>query len=649
MQLAHERPAGAARSAALFLGAAALVAVAVFWFGPWRSRPGPDGQAAADVPPDPRLSYAGAFLNVHPSVQYVGDAKCAECHLDLARSYALHPMGHSTVPIREHAGKMPYDREHRNPFDARGVRLWIERDGDRVWHHSAQIEDGQPLWENRQEVFYVVGSGTRGYSYLTEIDGYVFQTAISWFSQKNIWDISPGFHKAPSPGRPIYVGCLQCHANRAKEKPGYLMRYEPGVFDGYNVGCERCHGPGEKHVAFRESGEVLMDPYDKTIVNPARLPWQLRENVCEQCHLGGERRVLRRGRGWFDYRPGTPLEDFLAIYVKNPDLPGVNKAVSHVEQMRKSKCFTKTPEDKKLGCISCHDPHQRVEAKDTVSHYRQRCLTCHQDKGCSVPAAERVKKVADDSCIACHMPRAAVTNIAHTAMTDHTISRRPAETPPGAGDLPMGEWPIVHFHRDRVNARDPERRRDHAVALSRLVSAEMMPPAYRPRATAQSLALLEEVLKQGPTDPDGWHAKAQGLWREQRLEEARVAYLRGLDLDPLNEDLLDQVGRVEQSLGMKDEATAHLKRLVEVNPYETNYLRSLGTQLAQNGDWAGAGEQARAWMKLEPGSSVARQLWVLSLLERGRRDEARREFEKLRKLKPANLAELEVWFRKRGG
>ncbi len=644
------QPARPLLRASVFLAAAAaaLGGGAIYWFAHGRPQP-PDRRAPTDLPPDPRLSYTGPFQNVHPSVQYVGDAKCAECHVDLARTFSQHPMGRSMVPVRAHVGKMPYDREHRNPFDARGVRLWVERDGDRMWHRYAQIDDGQALWENRLEVQYVVGSGTRGYSYLAEIDGYVFQSPVSWFSQKQIWDISPGFSKVSPPGRPIYVSCLQCHTNRAKQKPGYLMRYEPGVFDGYNVGCERCHGPGEKHVAFRESGEILNDPYDKTIVNPAHLPWQLRENVCEQCHLGGERRILRRNVGWFDYRPGMPLEDFLVLFVKNPDLPGSNKAVSHVEQMRKSKCFTRSPENKKLGCVSCHDPHQQVQHADAAGYYRQRCLACHQEKGCSQPRAERVKKVPDDSCVACHMTRAAVTNIAHTAMTDHTISRRPGDTSTPAIDLPPGEWPIVHFHRDRVDAKDPERRRDLAVGLMRLVTGGMLPEALHPRAIAQSLAMLDEALARAPTDPNGWHAKAQGHYRERRLDEARAAYDRALELDPLNEELLDQAATTEQALGLTDAATAHLKRLVEVNPYEPKYLRMLGTQLAQNGDWAGTGEQARRWMKLEPGSSTARQLWELSLLESGRRDEARREFEALRKLKPPNLGELEVWFRRRGG
>src|SRR4051794_13974468 len=50
-----------------------------------------------DRPLDPRLSYRGPFQNIHPDVQYVGSAKCAECHDDIAQTYAKHPMARSVM------------------------------------------------------------------------------------------------------------------------------------------------------------------------------------------------------------------------------------------------------------------------------------------------------------------------------------------------------------------------------------------------------------------------------------------------------------------------------------------------------------------------------------------------------------------------
>src|SRR5262245_14590621 len=42
----------------------------------------------AGLPPDPRLAYKGPFRNVHPDIGYAGDAKCAECHADIADTYS---------------------------------------------------------------------------------------------------------------------------------------------------------------------------------------------------------------------------------------------------------------------------------------------------------------------------------------------------------------------------------------------------------------------------------------------------------------------------------------------------------------------------------------------------------------------------------
>src|SRR5262244_1139751 len=51
------------------------------------------GQSSpADLLPDPRLTYAGPFQNIHPSVRYVGDAECARCHKKESESFHRHPM-----------------------------------------------------------------------------------------------------------------------------------------------------------------------------------------------------------------------------------------------------------------------------------------------------------------------------------------------------------------------------------------------------------------------------------------------------------------------------------------------------------------------------------------------------------------------------
>src|SRR5207302_405536 len=101
------------------------------------------------------------------------------------------------------------------------------------------------------------------------------------------------------------------------------------VFDGFAIGCQRCHGPGELHVASRGTEK-------DTIVNPRHLEPALREAVCEQCHLEGEVRLVRHGRGLDDFRPGLPMELFWSVFLPTSETGEGPKAVGHVEQMYQS-------------------------------------------------------------------------------------------------------------------------------------------------------------------------------------------------------------------------------------------------------------------------------------------------------------------------
>src|SRR5207248_650851 len=126
-----------------------------------------------------------------------------------------------------------------------------------------------------------------------------FQSPITWYPQKGAWDLSPGYatrhhHFA----RPVPAECLFCHSNHVAAVPDTVNHYRAPIFQGHAIGCERCHGPGELHVRRHEGNEELSQA-DTTIVNPRRLDPVLADSVCEQCHLQGEVRVLRRGQSSF--------------------------------------------------------------------------------------------------------------------------------------------------------------------------------------------------------------------------------------------------------------------------------------------------------------------------------------------------------------
>ena len=203
------------------------------------------------------------------------------------------------------------------PFEAKGVR-YSDRAPRRTrcsTRRRRRDPDGGAFAEVEAEVRYALGSGTRGITYLIERDGFLFQSPIAWFAQQRRWDISPGYGEVnPRPNfeRAIQRECLFCHTNQVRSVAGTLNRYEPPIFEGHAIGCERCHGPGALHA--KRAGESAGP--DLTIVNPARLAPALRESVCQQCHLQGWFRFPRAGRDSFDFRPGLPLHRFLAVFVR---------------------------------------------------------------------------------------------------------------------------------------------------------------------------------------------------------------------------------------------------------------------------------------------------------------------------------------------
>jgi predicted CXXCH cytochrome family protein len=185
----------------------------------------------------------------------------------------------------------------------------------------------------------------------------------------------------------------------------------------------------------------------------------------------------------------------------------------HIEQLRLSACYQKSPG---LTCLSCHDPHAREGPKDVAAAQRQMCVACHQPAACGLEEAARRAEEPADNCVVCHMPRGD-TEIPHIAFVHHRIGRH--DGPPAA---PSEGTPALVPADDF--ARLPALERDRNLGLAYLAAANDAAYArYARPFRAQALELLESVHKAGLRDAVTSQALAELWWQRDRARTAAYA------------------------------------------------------------------------------------------------------------------------------
>jgi Flp pilus assembly protein TadD len=580
-----------------------------------------------------RWDNSSPYKNTRPEVKYVGDESCVRCHGEIAKTYRRHPMGRSLSPIATATATGGDEGNGRPLFEAQGLQYSIERREGRVIHKETRRDtSGRIVAQNEGEVRYVVGSGRRGLTYLVGRDDFLVESPITWYSQAGRWGLSPGYGDLNYHfDRSVQVACLFCHANRVEPVAGTLNRYRPPIFQGHSIGCERCHGPGELHA----TRPAMVDGEDMTIVNPADLKPSLRDAVCEQCHLSGAGRVERVGSRFEDYRPGLPLHRFWSVLVPASG-PAESRFVGQVEQMHESRCFRAS--QGRLGCISCHDPHRLPTPDERVTYYRNRCLECHADRGCSLPARLRLMRSRDDDCAGCHMPRSKSTDIPHVATTDHRIARQGVEgdrSPPQVEGQRPGRSPLVNFHRDLMAADElAEANRDIGVAICR----------DGPAGAAKALPWLEAALVANPDDVAAWQAKGVSLVWLGRAEEGLAAFQRALKVDADRELLLKEAAHGAARAGQREVAIAYWRRAIAINPWRSDYQAALAPLYFEGRDWNAAAEACREALRLNFANLEVRKLLVQCHLRLGNAEAARAEFETILGFDPPDRNDLLQWF-----
>ena len=332
---------------------------------------------------------------------------CLPCHTKEVDGFAKTPMAHSIAVVGtqpEGAFDHAFSRTHftiRN--EAGGVRQTVERRDE--WDSIAESVTVQ----------YAIGSGSHAFGYLAEIGNHLFQSPVSYYTKRKIWDVAPGYETTSEPdfSRPVTVECVLCHSDRPRPIANTLNSYQSPPFAQLGIQCDRCHGPSEAH---------LKNPVPGTIINPAKLPVAARDSICEQCHLSGEVRIPNPGKSIADFHPGERMEDVYTVYVvpHGPEQASNAKSIkviSQAEQLALSACARNS--GGKLWCGTCHNPHETPA--QPAEYFRERCLSCH---GTTLSASHAAP---GRDCVACHMPSRPAKDGGHTAFTDHRIARKPDE------------------------------------------------------------------------------------------------------------------------------------------------------------------------------------------------------------------------------
>jgi predicted CXXCH cytochrome family protein len=379
---------------------------------------------------------------------YVPDTACASCH---AATYASYQGAGMAQSMRRPRADVMIEDFRNARFFHKPSQSWFEmvwKDGRLLFRRWQVDAAAKRINEIEQQVDWIVGSGHRSRVYLYRTpSGGLFQLPVAWYSQERSWGMAPGYDRADHDGimRSVRRECLFCHnayPEVSADSHWSPQRFPAAMPEG--TGCQRCHGPGGKHVAAAMDGEGNA-AVRAAIINPARLPPALRDSVCFQCHLQPAVAMIgprRFERGDFSFRPGEALSDYmLHVDIDEAGRPREQRFEinHHAYRLRQSLCYIKGG----ITCSTCHDPHQPLKKDPRLANVVSICLGCHE------------RHTASNDCVRCHMPSRRAQDVVHVVMTDHRIQRRPANAL--TAPLPEHEPTIerVEF-LDRHNAPDGE-------------------------------------------------------------------------------------------------------------------------------------------------------------------------------------------------
>jgi Tfp pilus assembly protein PilF len=220
--------------------------------------------------------------------------------------------------------------------------------------------------------------------------------------------------------------CADCHSTNVRKNYDAATDSFSTTWSEIAVGCEACHGPGSRHLAWaatrssRDSTMGLTVQLDErrrvTWVANASTGIAVRSHprtsdrelqVCAQCH--SRRRQIAEGyvagKPFYDnYRPAlltSPL-----YYADGQQRAEVYEWGSFLQSRMNARGVT---------CSDCHEPHSgELRAPGAAV-----CATCHSPAKYDAPAHQHHSAAAGVTCLSCHMPAATYMKV--DSRRDHSF------------------------------------------------------------------------------------------------------------------------------------------------------------------------------------------------------------------------------------
>jgi tetratricopeptide (TPR) repeat protein len=427
--------------------------------------PAPPAQSVATAAPAAVTTAASSVA----SAGFVDESACAACHPKEAELWrgshhdlAMQPATNATV-LGDFGDAHFQDQSTDTLFTRDGERFVVETegpDGKRARFAAPYVFGVDPL----QQVLLELPKGR-----LQALSVAWDPAAKRWFSlypDEHI-DARDPLHWTRAPENWNF-SCAECHATDLRRNYDAEHDAYATTWNRLDVGCQACHGPGERHVAWTSGARTGAAPEHAGFDAPRDVSDSTREiERCARCHA--RRSPLGDGfdprhRLLDDYLPALLTEGLYhadgQIQDEVYEYGSFLESKMHARGVRCSDCHEPhalTPRAPgNLLCTSCHSPtpapHAHVDLTklqrknyDTPEHHHHapgtigaQCVDCHmptrtymivdprRDHGFRVPRPDLAAETgAPDVCARCHAERDAAWSAARIAEWSGPVKREP--------------------------------------------------------------------------------------------------------------------------------------------------------------------------------------------------------------------------------